>query len=261
MDAPADPDRYTSLKLALALDCPNCQSRGLIPWQHLDRLLYCRGCLAMFRVLPGGLEQLDEPQRESYQCQVRSNSSEWHEEKVVLPKRPTLKQRLREAAIQVAGTRAFLRVCILASVLTAVTAIAMMVRHDPRTPARELPVELEDRAVLLAEALVRRDVNLLLRMTDPAQHRAMRIWLAHAKDLPRRISDDQGSVRSELVTKAANTPSGDSVEARVRLRIPPDGDEVFVNQSWVYRGESWYFRPVRLRAALPRRNARPAGKR
>ena len=241
-----DADRYAHLELELA--CPHCRSRGLIPWEHLDRLLLCHGCSAVFRVEPTGLVELDEPQKESILIQVRSNSSQWREEKIVLQRQPTLHERLCAAALEFVTNRWTLRLvpCVLVGLIVAAVVLS---REPPPPPEFILPTALEERATLLGTAVARRDVNLLVRMTDPSQHRAARIWLAHEKQLPQVVTADEDEISSELISAAKTTPEGDHVNAQVRVRVPPDGKEFVLKQVWQRQNDVWYFQPTKIRAA------------
>lgn len=241
-----DADRYAVVKLALA--CPTCRSAGLIPVEHLNRVLFCRGCASAFRVEPNGLFEVEAPLEERIAVQVRSSSSSWQNHRAVIARAATLQERLRDAAIALAANR----LACAAGALVLVGLIAGVVIFAPRapepTPPRELPLALAERAALLAESLATRDMQTLIALTDPAQHRALRIWLAHGKDLPRKLATDDEIPESHVVRTAKITPGGETVDVRVRLRTPTDRQESVLDQRWVKQGETWFFRPVRMRA-------------
>ena len=88
-----DAERYADLKLRLA--CPQCEAEGLIPWQHLDRVLYCHGCERLFRVEPHGLVELEQSSAERISVQVRSSSSEWQDHEAVIDNPPGVAARAR----------------------------------------------------------------------------------------------------------------------------------------------------------------------
>ena len=96
MSVPLDADRYANLELELA--CPKCHGHGLIPLQHLDRVLFCRRCSAMFRVEPLGLVELEQPETEKISVQVRSSSSDWKKHSAVLHRNLGVVMTLRAVA-------------------------------------------------------------------------------------------------------------------------------------------------------------------
>ncbi len=249
-----DADRYSDLKLELV--CPECASAGLIPWQQLDHLLFCRGCSRTFRVEACGLVEVAAPTEERISVQVRTISSEWQAHQAVIHKSPGAARRLRGWAIDLAtGPRVF-RAAVCATIMVVGLSYALVARRPPPPPPVELPTLLDERAVLLADAVVRRDMAVLTALTDPTQHRALRIWLAHAEGLPRGVIGADAKVDAKLLSKAKTTAAGDNVDVRVQLRVPPDGRELVLVQRWVQQGETWRFRPVRLRSPQAPANVR-----
>ena len=249
MSSPLDADRYAHLELELA--CPTCASAGLIPLEHLDRILFCQGCLATFRVDPLGLVELEPPQTEKISVQVRSSSSGWQENSAVIPVIPSISKRLLAWAWEITTSKQLLWGCACGLIVFVVICGREMSYTPSPPPPLELPTELEERATLVADAVARRDTNLLLRVTDPTQHRALRIWLAHGKELPAETSIADADIKSELLSTAITTATKDHAEARVRLSMPPDGKEFVLSESWIYRGDTWYFQPIRLRSPRP----------
>lgn len=251
-----DADRYLDVKLELV--CQHCGSAGLIPLERLDRVLFCSGCLRLFRVEAAGLVEIEPPADERISVQVRSSSSQWHVHRAVIEKETTFAERLRERAVALAASNIAraAAVCGLIGLIVGVIALAPAEPGPP--PSRELPVALKERAALLTEALALRDMEILIGLTDPSQHRALRIWLAHGSDLPKKVSAEHAPVEAEVLSTAKTTPGGDSVDVRVRLRTSGDGKKFVLDERWVRQGEAWYFRPVRLRAP-PQPIVWPAG--
>ncbi|HEV3136638.1 MAG TPA: hypothetical protein VGZ26_02020, partial [Pirellulales bacterium] len=240
MSTLSDADRY--LEMNVELVCPKCGSAGLIPWQRLDRALYCRACSILFRVDANRLVELEESPHERILVQVRSSSSEWRDHQAVIEKATSIAARLRTFAIEIAtGTHARWG-ALCGAILLIVASLATIAREPPLPSPLEIPTRLEERAVLLAEALARRDMKVLIALTDPSQHRALRIWLAHGKDLPEQISDDDQQAPSKVLSMAVTTAAGDSVDVRVRL--PSASKEFVLKERWVQQGAAWYFRPV-----------------
>jgi hypothetical protein len=246
MSVRLDADRYANLELELA--CLKCAAHGLIPLQHLDRVLFCRRCSAIYRVEPLGLVELEQPETEKISVQVRSSSSDWKKHSAVLHRKLGVVMTLRAVAYDLATSKRFLWGFSSGVAILAILVATRVLHTPPPPPPLELPTSLEERAVLAANAVARRDTNLLLRLTEPSQHRALRIWLSHAKGLPEKSAGD-AEIKSELLTTAITTASKDRVDARVRLLFPADGTEFVLNEAWVYRGDTWYFQPVRLRSA------------
>ena len=247
MSASSDADRYGHLELELA--CPTCQSSGLIPWQHLDRVLYCYGCAALFRVEPQGLVELEQTPDERISIKVRSGTSAWHEERAVLSRPVPTSERLRDFAVDLLASQRARWFAICGLLLVIGGLVWQSAGRPALPPTAELPASLDERTTLFAAGVVRRDTNLLIRLTDPSQHRALRIWLAHAKDLPRVSPDDADAIEATLVSKAKTTAGGEQVDARVRLRLPGESKEFVLAQNWIQKGDVWYFRPLVLRSA------------
>jgi hypothetical protein len=241
-----DTDRYSDVKLELI--CKQCGSAGLIPFEHLNRVLFCNGCLSLFRVEAGGLVAVEAPLEERISVQVRSSSSTWHHHQAIIEKGPNIAERLRDWTIALAAGKPARWTALCGVMVLVVGTLALSTQEPAAPPPTELPASLEKRAVLLAEALVRRNMEVLIGLTDPAQHRALRIWLAHGTDLPRQVSLEDLRIETEVLSKAKTTPGGDTIDVRVLLRVLPERKELVFDQRWVLQGEAWYFRPVRLRA-------------
>jgi hypothetical protein len=244
-----DADRYSNVKIELA--CPKCGSAGLIPVEHLDRVLSCTGCSSLFRVEASGLAEWDEPLEERISVQVRSSSSAWHDHEARIEKAPSVAKWLRAGAIAWATSRPARWGAACGAALLIFGSVALSMRESAPPPTADFPTSLDERAALFTEALARRDMEVLIRLTDPSQHRALRTWLAHGADLPPRTSDDDSRehprVESEVLSKARSTAGGDTVDVRVRLNSGAEGKQLVLDERWVRQGEQWYFRPVRLR--------------
>ena len=238
--------------MELSLTCPQCGSTGLIPWDRLDRVLGCRGCSAFYRVEPLGLVEIDVPGENEISVEVRAGAGgEWHKHKAILSPEPTLTERIRDALREFPMTWRG-RVAIAVAGLVLIWWTTTRFSHDDVALAStQLPDSLEERATLLAAAVARRDTGLLIQLTDPQQHRALRIWVAHGKDVPKSIEADDSELEPEIVSKVATGGSPNASTIRVRLRLPPDGEECILTQQWVRRADAWYFRPVVLRSQLP----------
>ncbi len=255
MAIPLDADRYSDVKLALV--CQKCRASGLIPIQHLDRVLYCRGCASSFRVEPGGLVEIETPPEERIAVQVRSSSSQWQDHRAVIQREPSLRERLSDIGTSLAASNVA-RAVALCGIVGVISGLVLLASKGPAPPVhRELPTALPERAALLTEALATRDMEVLIGLTDPSQHRALRIWLAHGKDLPQISRSENPQVESAVLSAAKTTAAGDVVDVRVRLRTPADAKGLVLVERWVKQSETWFFRPVRMRAQ-PQPIVRPA---
>ncbi|MBI2824201.1 MAG: hypothetical protein HYX69_05900 [Planctomycetia bacterium] len=249
MCIPSDADRYSAMELALV--CPKCASEGLVAWEHLDRRLICRGCWTVYRVEPNGLVEVEQQECERILVAVRTGSSEWRRHEAVIERAPGVADRLRDVGVHIltswTGRLSLAAVVMLVGILWGTGRLS---RPPVAVSAARLPDSLDERATLLAEAVARRDMTLLVQLTDPSQHRALRIWLAHGKDLPKEVPAESPGIESDVVARTKSGASG-GTKVRVRLRLPPDGEEFVLNEQWVQRAESWYFRPTIVRSPAP----------
>jgi hypothetical protein len=241
-------ERYANLEVKMV--CPNCRSGGMIPWKQLERVLICRGCGNRYRVEASGLVALPQLRADRIRLQVRTNSSAWSDHSAVLMRSPDWGTRLRDAgwALLLRGYTRW----VLAGVLLA--SLCVPLAFGSRAPAPPAPLvipdELDGRAALLAQSLARRDMAVLIRLTDPEQHRALRIWLAHASDLPGPYEATETVPKPEVLSPGVS-PGGDQADVRVRLPADEQHPEVVLDEHWTRRNEIWYFQPQRLRAAAP----------
>lgn len=256
MTAPVDPNRYADMRLKLA--CLHCGSSGMIPWKQLDRVLFCRNCEILFRVEPHGLVEIALPQRECITVQVRGNASQWQGHQAVIEPPPTLGQRTRVLAASLAANW-LVRVAAGCAVVCLVAASFYSATRQPAPPAPfQPPSSLTERAILWTEALVRRDLARLILLTEPSEHRALRIWLAHGEDVPAPVSasDQSGAAEIKILKTTMPTTAGDNAQVRVLLQWGKRGARQVLDQTWVKKGTAWYFRPVRLRSTLAMRTKR-----
>jgi hypothetical protein len=259
MATPSDADRYASMELALS--CPGCGASGLIPWDRLDRVLGCRRCLTMYRVEPHGLVIFEPPADEEFFVEVRSGASEWQKHKVVVYRVPGRMERLRDFLVDLPTHWRGRLALATAAVILISCASAQFASDAQALPAAVLPDSLPERAIVLAEAVAHRDTNLLIQLTDPSQHRALRIWLAHGNDLPKAVPIDSTDIRAELLTKVDAKRSSDVATTQVLLQVAPDGEEFVLTEQWVRRADTWYFRPARLRSPAPIKSDTPTRQR
>ena len=243
MNDQTDADRYADVKLNLT--CPRCGSTGLVSLEQLDRMLFCFGCQQRYRVERQGLVEMSGNR---VQVQVRTHLSDWQGHEAILESRSAavgtwLVDRLIGF---LTGGRA--RWAALALGVLAIGAwIAVANRAPVEKPPLEIPTALNLRAEMFSQALARRDMEVLIRLTDPAQHRALRIWLAHGSDVPGQVADAEPELPAKVVS-TKTSPTGDRADLRVELSA--GGKPILLDQQWVQRaGGGWYFQPIRVRSA------------
>lgn len=120
----------------------------------------------------------------------------------------------------------------------AVAAAAVWFFLRPHGPAdAPLPQDLKARAELWGKAWVRNDHYTLRRLTDPACDKALYPWLQRHR-LPAADATPDAAVEARV------DRSGDrQAFLTVKLKAGSLKEPVEVRQSWVERGDAWYFVP------------------
>lgn len=247
MTASSDSDRYLASAPKLKLVCAKCGSSGLIPVAQLDRVLFCGVCRLWYRVGRSGLQIVAPPKEERIRVAVRTISSQWREHQAVIRERPRLRVRVAQAALRFgsAGSARWIAVAVL---LFGVTAGIVVGARQPEAPDwTPFPTALPERAQLWTTALAQRDMAVLTGLTDPALHRALRIWLAHGPDVPASMLAG-AACHSEIVSvqQDVKLPGQATVVARL---VPAAGKPWEIIQHWNASGTTWYFQPPKLRMA------------
>lgn len=226
----------------LTLACPACGTAGLIRWDRLDKLLRCHGCATWFRLQREGELVIVPPpvleeKPETIRVEVRSCQSNWKAHDAPLPRDVETPPRL--------AIRAFLRglplhwIAACSVLLIGGVVTAALLLHRPVPPhLGELPVELEPRARLLAEAWLAKDTAQMLRLTDAAQDRVLRRWLA---DHPPPVADASSSSppRIDVLIQPGGAQAADLT---VRVSLAQASETVW-HQHWEEKMGSWYFLP------------------
>jgi hypothetical protein len=209
-DAPRSPAPQRrapdAAKSVLWLTCPGCGAGASISWKRLNRTFQCRGCSRLYHV--NGEGQFTEV-------------------------RPAGRPR---------GRRLARRLLIGAAACLVAAAVAwLFVRPHGPTEA-PLPQDLKARAELWGKAWVRNDRYTLRRLTDPACDKALHPWLQRHR--PPADAAPQVDAGSDAEIEARVDRSGDRqavlvIQVKSRsLKVP-----IEVRQSWVERGDAWYFVP------------------
>jgi hypothetical protein len=167
----------------------------------------------------------------------------------VILERPSFGKRLRGVALDFVSMGWGRWVVAASLTLIVVAAIFSGASAPASTAPPPFPASLEERAALWTTALARRDMATLTGLTDPSQHRALRIWLAHGSGLP-TPSDAAAPVEVALV-KVDAKPS-DAARVRVSAKLSQSGGTpLMMHADWLEVGGAWYFQPPKLRCVLP----------
>lgn len=245
----SDSDRYLSKPQSLRLVCTKCGSSGLIPLPQLDRAVFCATCRICYRVERNGLHPVAPSMKERIEVAVRTNSSAWRQHHAVLYKRPNRSARLKQLALGFllqGRARWIVGLGLLGSLV-----LTLWFSGAPNPPAAEadpLPASLADRAQLLTVALARRDKTMVASLTDPTMFRAMRIWLAGAKDLPAQVPAE-ATIDSTIVSTTADAKQVENAVVVVRLTVA-GGTPCELRQQWSKSEGTWYFKPPKLRSVF-----------
>lgn len=251
MPASRDNDRYLARPASLKLACSQCGSSGLIPLTQLSGTLFCASCRVWYRVQRNGLQAVTPSKDERILVAVRTSSSAWRQHQAVLRAPLAWRVRVWQRALKFLGEgRARWALAAALLIIVLFTAICGGMADSQATASSlSLPTGLSERAQLCTQALARRDVALVTSLTDPAMHRALRIWLAHAKELPPPVPHDT-AVAATVESTTTDAKNADVTVVVVRLTTA-DGKTSEIRQQWASTAGCWYFRPQKLRSVLP----------
>lgn len=238
------------LDARLPMVCGKCGAKGAVPRDRLHGLLHCRGCGAFYRLEScGGLVEVPPPPVTPARLRVavRSCTSNWEEHNIPDPSRGTL----RPAIARSWGWRSYTTGTLLLLVLVG-SAVAWIRRPPPgRT---DLPRDLEARAKLWGEAWLKRDTGLLLRLTDPAEDRALRRWLAKT---PAPDGGTREGARSATFDLTVRPLPGRKAEVTIRVRRADGNAGQILSQFWAEKQGVWLFVPSRADPAQRREGVSP----
>jgi hypothetical protein len=247
MKALSDADRYADVKLDLS--CPKCGSGGLIPLKQLNRVLYCYGCRSRFGVERQGL--VERPQ-DRIQVHVRTHSSDWKGHEAIIQNRSAVFRNWLWERGSDFFSRGWGRWALATTLVLMISgSIALGRRGGAEKRPLDVPDSLEGRAKMFTEAVARRNMEVMIRLTNPAQHRALRIWLAHDSALPQPVEDPEVDLNAKILQ---STPSPQGNRANLRVQISPAAGKLLaLNEQWTQQRSVWYFEPVRWRSPTPAR--------
>ncbi|MBX9679842.1 MAG: tetratricopeptide repeat protein [Gemmataceae bacterium] len=204
--------------------CPDCRAVGSVRWDKLGKLLTCKGCGRFYRVNPDG----------SMAHVIQDKKGKWKE----LEPGPSWVERLalhRKAVIGVA----------MAALL-----LAVYFKSAYPVPAQStevaLPLDLNERAEMMAKAWARKDLPLMRRLTLSSLERGMFSWLRRHPPPNFGLSslDEMQALTCEVRTRHRTDTHADLV---VRLRNPLAAlsKEAEFVQRWEERDGIWFFIPGR----------------
>ena len=239
MNAKAD---ESSRGCLLPLRCTRCGGAGLLPWSQLGGLLHCRGCETWFRLdnsarlveAPSPYKRVDRDTpagRAAWQFSLDELWRGWAESLLAIL--AAWLQRPKAVACCAAG-------------LVALAAALMFWRHGPNpTAARPpLPAALEQRAVLMADAWLAKDLSRMLRLTDTLRDRQLRRWVSIT---PPPISSRPGEAKAtKIEVVCVHKRPQDMAEVSLQLSMAgPIGEELKLplKQTWLNRQGEWFFIP------------------
>ena len=120
-----------------------------------------------------------------------------------------------------------------------------------RTPSAEvaaqcrpLPAALEDRAVMLADAWLAKDLRRMLRLTDPSRDRELRGWLMFSP--PPSGSRKTEAKESKIKVVSVNRPEKGLAAVTLQLDSTdefPSDLKIPLTQTWMCRAGQWFFLP------------------
>ena len=241
-----------------ALDCWRCGT-GLVLFNDLaglGDLWYCRGCTGWFRT-DAAARLIPVPAPDSLIRQVRPPAiSHWREDEAAAAKGgpyrlekwcrgwageivPALLQWPRARPVTLACWSAGLALLLLVAIVWYRTPSA-----EVAAQRRPLPAALEDRAVMLADAWLAKDLRRMLRLTDPARDRELRGWLMFTPP----PSGSRKAAAKESKIKVVSVDRPEKGLAAVTLQLEgadefPSDLKIPLTQTWTCRAGQWYFLP------------------
>ncbi len=246
----------------VALACPKCSAKGMIPWNRLDRVLVCRRCSAWYRTERGAALVEIAPPEESLRVTVRGSFGEWstHRVRTCDWTNSWLARggRVLAAVIgRILGLEWPGRLALAGALSAAMIGSVLAFSHTAEIPAAvapALPTSLAERAHLFAEAWLDRDVAQMLRLTDRSLDRQLRQWVSKTPPPSAAL----GAGRSER-TIAAHVDKQEAHRATltVTIALAASSSRRVTQQQWVENDGGWYFLPAVSQAeratSVPRR--------
>lgn len=224
----------------LLVHCPGCRRKGQVPWDRLDRYLYCRNCAAWYRLTRTGVMQHVPDGPPEIQVEVRTHVSAWTKKRIPIASAKSWWLLLWGRAKQV-PPHIWVGWCAGCAVLLLLAALTNWAPESPPSElAAALPKALDERARLLTDAWLKGDIGALLPLVEPARDRELRRWLAR-QPLPNPPPD----LKTQPLQVAIRAQEQDRAVVVSSLK-PPEGagkPTHLLSTRWLRRGEHWYFVP------------------
>lgn len=244
----SDPRGEGRSSARLRVVCPDCGGAGMVRWDRLQGLLYCRGCATYYRINGSGQVVIAPPPPAATKIRVavRSYLTGWLEHEAPVPPgttpgrpQPAIPKRRGfhwKGLPRVPGHQLALGGLLLTLM---VIGLALWGRSSPPRP-RPLPHELESRVRLWAEAWLAEDVGTMLRLTEATHDRALRRWLASTP--PPSHADKWTAIEVAIQSRDGRTSN---VVVRIGgLDEGGPGVGRVLHQRWVEKQGDWFQVPM-----------------
>lgn len=246
----------------LEIVCPTCSTRGLVPWERLDGVLCCSGCWTWFRVGGNGQLAVVDPPAAS-QGALRLYSRNGPDRTVRLKpelleeKRQTARQRRRwgPAATRLVGSRVGPMIMALLPIAFLGAIIFLGLRWWSKPRIVKLPLELDQRAQVLAESWLKYDTQVMVRLTHRNYRGVTRRWaFDHKPPLSQgRFDRRKAAIDVRILRQDENT-------AEVQVHVDLSGltrspEPIVLRQHWECLEGTWFFKPAVELAVQPSKTA------
>jgi hypothetical protein len=175
---------------------------------------------------------------------VRTLMSPWRVADVPLrdrwPARLRPRRWLAFAAIMV--NRFGRRRCLAAAgTIVAGIVLVLVIRPTPAPAHRAIPTSLEQRVPLLVSGWLEDNMPLMLRLTEAARDRELRLWLSQ-NSRPRLAAGNRPTIEVVRIHRSPTDEGAATVVARLSLGTST-GSIQLPQQRWIQRRDGWYFVP------------------
>jgi tetratricopeptide (TPR) repeat protein len=221
--------RLASMKRegVVAVNCPKCGEMGEVPWDRLNRVFMCRGCLGRFGVKADGraVELVKTPE------------GKWVESPV---ERERIKRRRKRRL-------ALLSLGLIVLLPTVAIGGWQALAPTPQPTERELPQDLTSRVELFTQAWLCNDTRLLRRLTAPTHDKVVYNWYTRHHPPAALCSPIDGTPpEGAKIEITIVTGKQGQTTARVRVSNPaftPTQAPADLVLTWAQQGEDWFFTP------------------
>ena len=207
---------------------PQCGTASTVRWDKLQigKVPTCPHCRRMFTTrLDGHLAEV-----------AKGNDGRWVDEEARNERRQRTRSKRRRLVVGLAAS-----VVLVAASLWS----PAILKSWSSTAEAELPIELEPRAELFAQARLNGDVRTMKRLTDPVQDRLLFLW---CKKNPAPAGYNRQLIEGD-VTIGVDVVSSQHPLSVLRVyfdgvALGRGGSKVQLQLTWEERGRTWHFQPV-----------------